>query len=302
MDLELHQLERRYEALRTRSAARERKILSSIAEIGQQLPIVVVRDNERFVVVDGHKRVRALERLGHDTVRATEWGLEESEALLLERLLRAAEGDSAVEQGWFLKELVKRFGLGLEELARRFDRTKSWVSRRIALVSELPESVQEHVRSGAIGSHAAMKYLVPLARANADDCARLAGALAPLKPTSRQVGALHALYVGGNVGTRELVVRSPELALRAHEETKDEEKLLPVEQLLEDLRIVAAVARRARHRIHRGALDGAHSVDRELVRQTCGEAHGEVQLLTQRLEKEMGDARSDDARGDPAPA
>jgi ParB-like chromosome segregation protein Spo0J len=53
MELELHQLERRYEALRTRSAVRERKILASISEIGQQLPIVVVRDQDRFIVVDG---------------------------------------------------------------------------------------------------------------------------------------------------------------------------------------------------------------------------------------------------------
>ena len=105
MELELHQLERRYEALRTRSAARERKVLASIADIGQQLPIVVVRDGERFVVVDGYKRLRALDRLGHDTVRAVEWTIDEAEALLLERLLRAADGDSAVEQGWFLREL-----------------------------------------------------------------------------------------------------------------------------------------------------------------------------------------------------
>jgi ParB/RepB/Spo0J family partition protein len=300
MDLELHQLERRYEALRTRTAARERKVLASIAEIGQQLPIVVVRDGERFVVVDGYKRLRALDRLGHDTVRATEWGLGEAEALLLERLLRTAEGDSAVEQGWFLRELMDRFRLSLDELARRFDRTKSWVSRRIALVAELPESVQQHVRAGAIGSHAAMKYLVPLARANDDDCARLADAIAPLRPTSRQVAALHALYVDGNVGTRELVVRDPELALRARAETEPD-KPLPVEQLLEDLRIVGAVARRARKRLHGGAVDGADPVDRDLVRQTCGEAHGEVERLKRHCDKEVGDVGRDDARSDPAP-
>ena len=301
MDLELHQLERRYEALRTRSAARERKVLASIAEIGQQLPIVVVRDRDRFVVVDGYKRLRALDRLGSDVVRATEWGLDEAEALLLERLLRAAEGDSAVEQGWFLRELTDRFRLSLEEIARRFDRTKSWVSRRIALVAELPESVQQHVRSGAIGSHAAMKYLVPLARANDDDCARLADAIAPLRPTSRQVAALHALYVGGNVGTRELVVRDPELALRARAEAGPD-KPLPVEQLLEDLRIVGAVARRARSRLNDGAVDGADPVDRNLVRQTCGEAHGEVERLKHRCDKEIGDARPSDTSGDSAPS
>ena len=147
MDLELHQLERRYEALRTRNAARERRLLGSIAEIGQQTPIVVVRDVARFVVIDGYKRLRALVRLGQDTVAAVEWALAEVEALLFERILRAGDADSPIEQGWFLRELVARFGLGLDVLARRLDRSKSWVSRRIALVSELPATVQEHVRA-----------------------------------------------------------------------------------------------------------------------------------------------------------
>ncbi|MBV8480181.1 MAG: ParB N-terminal domain-containing protein [Actinobacteria bacterium] len=302
MDLELHQLERRYEALRARSATRERRVLASIAEIGQQQPIVVVRDGDRFVVVDGYKRLRALDRLGHDTVRAIEWVIGEADALLLERLLRAADADSAVEQGWLLRELTVRFGLGHDELARRFDRTKSWVSRRIGLVAELPESVQAHVRAGAIGSHAAMRYLVPLARANSDDCARLTDAIAPLRPTSRQVASLYALYVGGNVGTRELVLRDPELALRARAAAGDEGKPLPVEQLLEDLRIVGAVARRACRRFDAGAADGADPVDRDLVQQTCGEAHGEVERLKRRCDKEMNDDRRSDPDGDPAPA
>jgi len=30
-------------------------------------------------------------------------------------------------------ELEQRFGYGLDELARRFDRSVSWVSRRLAL-------------------------------------------------------------------------------------------------------------------------------------------------------------------------
>ena len=50
MDLELHQLDRRYEALRTRSARRERHLLSSISEVGQQMPIIVVRDGAGWVV------------------------------------------------------------------------------------------------------------------------------------------------------------------------------------------------------------------------------------------------------------
>ena len=82
----------------------------------------------RYVLVDGYKRVRALRRLHRDTVDAVTWGLSEVEALLLTRLMRSSEGDSALEQGWLLRELIERFGLSCGELARRFDKSESWVS------------------------------------------------------------------------------------------------------------------------------------------------------------------------------
>jgi ParB family chromosome partitioning protein len=159
MELEIRQLDQRYRALRTTSPSRERRLLASLAEQGQQLPIIVVRDAERWVVVDGYKRLRALQRLGHDIVLACEWTLSEADALLLERTLRMGETDSPIEQGWFLSELVERFGLSLEELARRLDRTKSWVSRRIGLVKDLPRSVQQHVHKGTIGAIQAPREL-----------------------------------------------------------------------------------------------------------------------------------------------
>jgi ParB family chromosome partitioning protein len=293
MDLELGQLELRYEALRTRSARRERRLLASIAEAGQQTPIVVVRDAERHVVVDGYKRVRVLGQLRHDTVRATAWELVEADALVLERILRAGDADSAIEQGWFLREMSERFGLSREELSRRFDRTPSWVSRRLALVGELPASVQGHVRSGAIGAHAAMKYLVPLARANTEDCARLADAIAPSRPSSRQMGELYATYASGNAEARELCVRSPLLVLRARAETLREGAgdRTPVEHLLDDLGVVSAVASRARGRVARGAIDGASEDERARVRRACGEAHAGVSDLQRRCERELGNAR-----------
>jgi ParB-like chromosome segregation protein Spo0J len=213
MELELHQLELRHEMLRVRNARRERLLLASLSEIGQTTPVVVVSEGERFVLIDGYKRVRAMRALRHDIVIATEWSLGEAEALLFERLMRAGDADSAIEQGWFLHEMHTRFGLSQQELARRFARTPSWVSRRLALVEQLPESVQAHVRSGAIGAHAAMKFLVPMARANGAACVRLADALAPERPTDRQVGELYALWSTGSAKTREMVLSVPLVAL-----------------------------------------------------------------------------------------
>lgn len=293
MELELVRLDLRYEELRARSAARERHLLSSLAEVGQQTPIIVVLDGAREVVLDGYKRVRTLRRLGHDTVRATTWDLGELDALVLERILRASDHGSAIEEGWLLHELEKRFGLGREELARRFDKTTSWVSRRLSLVNELPASVQGHVRAGAISAHAAMRFLVPLARANESDCERLADALAPHSPTSRQVGALYGTYLAGNAQTRELVVRDPALVLRAREasEREGDAKKTPVEHLLEDLRIVGAVTHRARGRVRRGALDDANEAEREHVSRACLEALSEMESLERACERETPNAR-----------
>jgi hypothetical protein len=102
----------------------------------------------RYVVIDGYKRIAALERLGRDTVEAVVWLMSEAAAVLRDRSLRRSEHKTALEVGLLLAELERRFDHGLDELARRFDRSVSWVSRRLALVEILPEAIQQQVREG----------------------------------------------------------------------------------------------------------------------------------------------------------
>ncbi len=247
MELELHQLDLRYTGLRRRDGRREKTLLASLSASGQQTPVVVVRgDGEKYVLVDGYKRVRALTRLKVDTVTAVVWELSEAEALMLAQLMRASEGDSALEQGWLLKELNERFALSAGELARRFDKTKSWVSRRLALVSQLPEAVQELVRNGELAAHAAMKHLVPLARANPDGCLQLAKVVAGHSLSSREVGVLCAAFAAGTVESRQLILKDPLLVLRAEAEAKRPKEKLPGERLLNDVAAVGAISRRAK--------------------------------------------------------
>ena len=306
MDLEFHQLDLRYEELRSRSPAQERRLLSSLADVGQQTPIVVVSGIEapRQVVIDGYKRVRLLRRLGQDVVRATQWDLSEAEALLLERMLRAGDADSPLEQGWFLRELRDRFQLNGAELGRRFARTESWVSRRLALVAELPETVQQHVRLGAIGAHVAMKYLVPLARGNRADSERLADAVAPLRVSTRQMAVLYAAWLGSNLKTRELLLKDPALVLRAHEEARRarEHPLTPVQQTLSDLGALAGLAGRVYKRARQGELRALLAPEREEVKHIFSQTRREVVRLLKRMEKELEDARPEHPRSDPATA
>jgi ParB family chromosome partitioning protein len=121
--------------------------------------------------------------------------MSEAEALLLSRSLRFGPQESALEQGWLLAEMEQRFGHGLDELARRFDRSTSWVSRRLALVELLPEAIQQQVREGKLRAQVAMKYLVPVARVNADDCTRMAAVFVAHRYDTRQAGQLYTTAV-----------------------------------------------------------------------------------------------------------
>ena len=284
MDLELHQLTLRYERLRKRRPREERSLLVSLTEIGQQLPVVVIQEAPSFVLIDGYKRVRALKRLARDTVRATCWQVAEAEALLLERGLRRGSED-ALDQAWLLAELQERCQWSLEELARRFEHSKSWVSGRLALLQALPASIQEQIRAGVISAHAAMKYLVPLARVNAAAAQALATAMTPLKPTSRQVGTLYAGWQAGTERTRELIVQSPQVYLQA-QATRETMPPSATQRFLQDLGALGGIARRA-HRILEGHLL-AQLRESELkeVTDAFARANADLQRLIHRFELE----------------
>jgi len=290
MDLEFHQLDLRFEHLRVRRPDRERRLLASLAASGQQVPIVVVtvrEQPERYLVIDGYKRVTALRQLGRDTISATIWPMTEAEALVLGQSLRSSEGSSALEEGWLLAELEDRFGYSLDELARRFDRSVSWVSRRLALVELLPDPVQQKVRSGEITPHVAMKFLVPVARANIEHCERMAEAFAGHKFSSREAGELYSAWRDTSPQMRNRILDDPALFLKARREIdkqKPETEPAP-DVLLRDLDMVSAIARRAgrRWRQAAGLMD---SVAIDKARHCVDHALDELNRLARRIEQE----------------
>jgi ParB family chromosome partitioning protein len=238
-ELEFHQLDRRLENLRVRHPARQRRLLASLAESGQQTPIIVIKSletSDRYLVIDGHKRIAALRQLGRDTVQAVVWELSEADALALERSLRMSEPESALEQGWLLHEMESRLGCSIEQLARRFDRSRQWVASRLALVEALPESVQQLVREGKIAAHLAMRYLVPAARIDLEHCRRMAAAFAEQPWTTRQAGEFYQAWQRAGATVRERILASPKLFRKTQE---------PPGALDQELNRITALAERA---------------------------------------------------------
>jgi ParB family chromosome partitioning protein len=279
MQLEFHQLDRRWEHLRVRHPARQRRLLASLAEAGQQTPIVVVAvegQASRYVVIDGYKRIVALEQLGRDTVEAVVWPMSEAAAVLLDRSLRLSEHETALEVGWLLAELEQRFNYGLDELARRFDRSVSWVSRRLALVEVLPEAIQHQVREGKILAQVALKFLVPVARQSLEDCQRMAAIFVEHRCDTRDAGLLYGAWRKGSPAIRKRILAEPELFFKAQRQAQENVPLTPGGELLRDLEMIAAILNRAQRR-----LAGAAAV--ELDRQQ-GET-GQQQIV--RIQKQL---------------
>jgi ParB family chromosome partitioning protein len=278
MQLEFHQLDRRWEHLRVRHPARQRRLLASLAEGGQQTPIVVVAAEsqaDRYVVIDGYKRIVALEQLGRDTVEAVVWPMSEAAAVLLDRSLRLSEHETALEVGWLLAELEQRFGYGLDELSRRFDRSVSWVSRRLALTEVLPEAIQQQVREGKILAQVAMKFLVPVARQSLEDCQRMAAIFAQHHCDTREAGELYGAWRKGSPAIRKRILDDPELFFK----TQRQETAPPGTgaELLRDLEMVVAIVNRAQR------LAGA--VVTELDDQQAKAARHQIERIQKQLRR-----------------
>jgi len=287
MQLEFHQLDRRWEHLRVHHPARQRRLLASLAESGQQTPIVVVVAEgpaDRYVVIDGYKRIAALEQLGRDTVEVVVWPMSEASAVLLDRSLRFSEHETALEVGWLLHELEQRFGYSREELARRFDRSVSWVSRRLALVDLLPEAIQQQVREGKIAAQVAMKFLVPAARQSLQDCQRMAAIFAEHHCDTREAGQLYAAWRRGPAAIRKRILEDPALFFK----TQRQEKIPagPAAELIRDLDMVGAIVNRAQRRLSGAEAAELDEPQRAAARQQIERIAKQLQRLEERLQPE----------------
>lgn len=288
MQLEFHQLDRQWEHLRVREPHRQRRLLASLADSGQQTPIVVVActDNpQRYMVIDGYKRIAALQQLGRDIIEATVWPMSAAEALLLDRTLRLSQQETALEQGWLLQEMEQRFDYSLDELARRFDRSISWVSRRLALVELLPESIQQQVREGRIASQLAMKYLVPAARISVEDCQRMAAAFAAQRCSAREASQLYTAWREGSRQVRERILAAPELFLKTQRQPQTP-AATEAAALARELEMAAAIVQRANRRLSVALteMDGAHL---EQAQQKIEQSRRELDRMAQRIKSAL---------------
>jgi ParB family chromosome partitioning protein len=291
MEIEIDCIELKYARLRAGSATRVARLATAMLRESQQTPVLVVAGGlARFVLIDGYARVAALRALSRDTVLALLLDVDEVQALILSHRMANAPRRAALEDGWLISELIEGHGLSQGEVASRLQRSKSWVSRRLALVRVLPDPVQDAVRTGKIAAYAAGKYLVPLARANEAQCSLL---IHNLRGRSISVRDVKRLYLGWRRGDAEQRVRisaNPELYLQAEEVSRIAAEVAPgdpVMPFIKDLGIIAGVSRRAGRRLEESDFDWQSGTIPRVMRRALDESRQAFANLAERIEESI---------------
>jgi ParB family chromosome partitioning protein len=289
LELDLHRLDLRFAASRLVEPHAVARLAESIERSGQIVPCIVVAipggesgGAEALVLIDGYRRVAALRRLGRDTAGVEQWSCDLTQALL-GVLARAQDRPFAsIEQALLLRALMADQGLSQHDVARRCGRDASWVSRRLDLLSGLPDAALAAVRSGKLSSWAANRVVVPLARANAEHAERL---LAGTPLTTRELRCWFEHYQQASHTARERMVSQPRLfidTLRANEARRVGKHLRggPEGECLGDLRCLEMVIARLCKR-----LATLHPVPPPLIA-AAPRLRSAIEALTTALERE----------------
>jgi ParB family chromosome partitioning protein len=302
MQVEWHQLDMKYEHLRVQTPGRRSRLATSLLEHGQQAPVLVVASgDDQYVLIDGYARVGALKALGRDLVEAVVLDLSEADALVVCFRMETSRRRSALEDAWLLTELAETHGMSQQQIAARLQRSVSWVSRRLSLVRVLPAGAQQAIKAGVVPAHAAMKCLVPLARANCDQCERLVGQLGTEPISVRQMERLYEGWRSGDEEQRERIAGNPLLYLRADEQTAGPAD--PVEEeakrLVADLKMTIAGLRRARRRLIEGVLTRVSPAEYLIVTGLWSDVQQAYSSLNTTIDEEEVRAGSGHPGGDP---
>jgi len=166
LDLSLYEL-------RIMNVSRKEQIEQSMRLQGQLQPIIVRVYEGGYQVIDGFKRVYAAMDLMIVDMECYLVDVDDQEAkVLLLSYNRTNQSMEVWEEAMVLKSMLEGGTLEQRHLSKLVDRSPSWVSRRLSLISKLDEAVTLEIRMGTITSRHA-RALMRLPRGNQADLARV---------------------------------------------------------------------------------------------------------------------------------
>lgn len=130
-------------------------LVSSISRLGLLYPCIVVGEGDKFLLLEGHRRLAACKLLGKQTVKCLVSDLEkatEAEVAFAGNFFR--KDISPVELSGALKDCLHKETMTVEEIAAGFDRSVHWVESMVA-IADWPADVLKAIHEKAISVSAA---------------------------------------------------------------------------------------------------------------------------------------------------
>lgn len=138
----------------------------SMRSTGQLQPLILLKNDDGYHIIDGIKRYRAALELGLKELQSLVFEVEMvmAKAMIL-HYNRHNSSLSMYEQGLIVRSLIHDHAMSQKEVARVLRQSHSWVCRRLSLIERLLPEVQDALRMGSITvSHG--RELVKLPRGN----------------------------------------------------------------------------------------------------------------------------------------
>lgn len=164
--IEIIEIDRKYECYRVQSPPREKILLGSIADRGVDEAVLGVccKNSGKYILLDGFKRLRCAIKLGHRQIALTSIGEDEADCIIYLIRMSNVKGLTMLEQAKLVDELNRIFGLSVAEIASRLQRSKSWVNVRLQVLGEMSPVVVDAIISGKFPLYSYVYTLRPLRR------------------------------------------------------------------------------------------------------------------------------------------
>ena len=125
-------------------------LTASIKANGLLEPILVQPlEDGNYQILNGHYRVRAVRRLRHKTILSHIYPCDRRRALVIFCTFNlVTKSLSALEEAVMMKGLIKEAGFSLAEVGELWGHSKSWVCRRLQLLTGLDPKVRQEMDEG----------------------------------------------------------------------------------------------------------------------------------------------------------
>jgi len=143
-----------------------RSMTTSMRSTGQLQPLILLKNDEGYHIIDGIKRYRSALELGLAELQSVVFEVDVvmAKAMIL-HYNRHSSSLTMYEQGLIVRSLIHDHSMCQREVAKALRQSHSWVCRRLSLIEKLRPEVQDALRMGEITvSHG--RELVKLPRGN----------------------------------------------------------------------------------------------------------------------------------------